>query len=66
MTNFELRLKALFKEKQAIQELELEHKKLVNKLSKDLQLLGFANRKRKITKLKREINNKTKKILELI
>ena len=63
---YEARFKELFKAKQIIQELELKHRKQVNALAKDLQLLGFAERSRQITKLKREIENKTRKLLESI
>ena len=63
---YESRFKELFKAKQIIQELELKHRKQVNDLAKDLQLLGFAERSRQITKLKREIDNKTRKLLESI
>lgn len=62
----ELRYKLLFEAKLEIQEIEEKHKKLVNKLAHDLQLLGFAERKRKITKLEREIQNKIKKLVESI
>ena len=63
---YEARFKELFKAKQIIQELELKHRKQVNDLAKDLQLLGFAERSRQITKLKREIENKTRKLVESI
>ena len=64
--SFELRLKTLFAEKKKIQELELENKKLINKLSHELQLLRFAERRRKILKNSREILNRTRKLIESI
>ena len=64
--SFELRLNLLMKSKQEIQELEHKHTIMVNKLSHELQLIGFADKERKIKKLMRVIQHKTRKLIESI
>ena len=61
-----LQYKLLFEEKMNIQKQEQQHTNLVKALAKDSDEIKFAKRKRKITKVKRNIERMKNQILEAI
>ena len=64
--NFETRLKVLYKAKQEIQKLEAEQAKKRKALASALASINFANRKRGIIELEREIKKRQKALIESI